>query len=188
MLSAEELEKIENFYRYNDETGDGIASRTIPGTHPKGAYFTRGSGHNRYGAYTEDGDEYQEVMERLSLKINNAATAVPAPLVSDDGTDIAILTLGSCDAAAREAIAILAADGIKCDYLRVKGFPFCESVNDFISAHKTVFVVEQNRDAQRSLLLIELAQDQDKLKSIVHYNGMPINAACIVSGVKEGIS
>ena len=81
VLGAQELEEAENFYRYLDSDGDGIPYRTYPGVHPKGAYFVRGSGHNKYGVYTEDSDEYQEVVDRLCLKWKTAATLVPAPAI-----------------------------------------------------------------------------------------------------------
>ena len=65
VLSADDLDKAKNFWRYYDHDGDGIPQRSLPGVHPKGAFFTRGSGHNKYGAYTEDATEYQEVLDRL---------------------------------------------------------------------------------------------------------------------------
>src|SRR5690606_14912618 len=107
--------------RYMDADGDGIAARTLPGTHPKGAFFTRGSGHNMYGAYTEDAGEYREVVDRLRRKWETARRMVPAAeLVATDKARIGFLTLGSCDAAVREARARLAESGVACDYLRVK--------------------------------------------------------------------
>ncbi len=81
VLSAEELESAKSFYRYLDIDGDGVPQRSLPGVHPKGAYFTRGSGHNKFGAYTEDSDEYQEVLDRVNRKIQNAAKALPAPII-----------------------------------------------------------------------------------------------------------
>jgi 2-oxoglutarate ferredoxin oxidoreductase subunit alpha len=77
VLTAEDLDKMDKFYRYLDVDGDGITYRTLPGTHPKGSFFTRGSGHTKYGSYTEDADEYQDVMDRLLLKWETARTLVP---------------------------------------------------------------------------------------------------------------
>ncbi len=116
VLSADELERIDRYFRYFDVDEDGVAARTLPGVHPKGAYFTRGSGHNKFGAYTEDSDEYLEVVDRLRAKIDGAATALPAPVVSGSGeARFGLVTLGGCDAPAREAVETLAARGIEMD-------------------------------------------------------------------------
>ena len=131
VLSAEELEQAKGFSRYLDVDGDGIPYRTLPGVHPKGAYFTRGSGHNRYGAYTEDADEYVDVLDRIDRKIQRAARFVPAPIVrTTPGTKLGLLTIGGCHAACTEALDILAREGIAVDYMRVRGFPFAEEVRD----------------------------------------------------------
>ena len=72
---------MDEFHRYLDAHGDAIAPRTLPGDDPKGAYFTRGSGHNMYGAYTEDAGEYQQVVDRLRQKWETAKEYVPLPVV-----------------------------------------------------------------------------------------------------------
>ena len=181
VLSADQLEKMEKFYRYLDSDGDGITYRTLPGVHPKGSFFTRGSGHNKYGGYTEDGDEYQEVMDRLKIKWNTARKMVPKPVIKYSKTnEIGIIAFGSSDGATKEAIANLKKEGLNINYCRIKSFPFSESIKNFISKHKRVYVVEQNRDAQmRSLLSLDLEIDPCKLHSILHYNGNPIFASVI---------
>jgi 2-oxoglutarate/2-oxoacid ferredoxin oxidoreductase subunit alpha len=190
VLTADLLEKITKFNRYLDVDGDGIPWRTIPGVGEKGAYFTRGSGHNKYGAYTEDSAEYQEVMERLSRKFRAAAAMVPKAVL--EGTDKArtgVVSVGSCDGAVREALALLRSDGLAVDYLRVRGFPFGEEVEEFLAGHETIFVVEQNRDAQlRSLLTLETAVDKHKLRSILYYSGLPMSADCIVAGINSALA
>jgi 2-oxoglutarate ferredoxin oxidoreductase subunit alpha len=189
VLTAEMLEKIERFHRYLDVDGDGIPWRTIPGVGEKGAYFTRGSGHNKFGAYTEDSAEYQEVMERLARKFRTAAGMVPKPVVTGPGSRAAIVSLGSCDGAVREALDILGREGVELDYLRVRGFPFGEEVEAFLEAHDTIFVVEQNRDGQlRSLLTLETAVDKRKLRSILHYSGFPVSSDFIVAGIHQALS
>ena len=113
VLSADELEKAKNFWRYYDHDGDGIPQRSLPGVHPKGAYFTRGSGHNKFGAYTEDADEYQEVLDRIARKIQGATKAVPQPLIKQTpGAKVGLVTVGGCHAACVEAMDLLAKDGI----------------------------------------------------------------------------
>jgi 2-oxoglutarate/2-oxoacid ferredoxin oxidoreductase subunit alpha len=185
VLSAEDLEKVKTFYRYFDHDGDGIPYRTLPGTHPKGAYFTRGSGHNKYGGYTEDDAEYTEVMDRLGRKIQNATRAVPAPLVQSHGGKIGLVTVGGCHAACVEALDLLAKDGVALDYMRVRGFPFGDDVRKFLESHEVNFVVEQNRDAQlRSLLMLETGIHVEKLESVRYYGGFPMSAEYVVSGVK----
>jgi 2-oxoglutarate ferredoxin oxidoreductase subunit alpha len=188
MLTPEQVAGIEKFQRYLDPDGDGIPYRTLPGVSPKAAYFTRGSGHNRFGAYTEDSAEYQDLLDRLARKFRTAAKLVPAAIADGRGAAAAIVSLGSCDAPVREALAALRKSGTAIDYLRVRGFPFGSEVEEFLDAHQVVFVVEQNRDAQlRALLTMETAVDKGKLRSILHYNGLPMPAATIVEGVNKSL-
>jgi 2-oxoglutarate ferredoxin oxidoreductase subunit alpha len=187
VLSAEELEQAKSFYRYLDVDGDGIPQRSLPGVHPKGAFFTRGSGHNKFGAYTEDADEYQEVVDRVARKIQNAAKAVPAPIVkrAGGGSRIGLVTVGGCHAACVEAMDLLARDGIHLDYMRVRGFPFGDDVRQFLDEHDVNFVVEQNRDAQlRSLLMLDTGTPLTKLESVRYYAGFPMSAHHVIAGVK----
>jgi 2-oxoglutarate ferredoxin oxidoreductase subunit alpha len=185
VLTREQLEKIEKFQRYVDKDGDGIPARTIAGTHPKGAYFTRGSGHNQFGGYTEDSTEYQVVLDRLKRKFDTAKALVPRAVVSGRGDNkIGFVSLGSCDGAVYEAIDILKRRGVHVDYLRVRAFPFGVEVEQFLAAHESVFVIEQNRDSQlRSLLTLETAVEKSKLRSILHYSGMPMSSDCIVESM-----
>jgi 2-oxoglutarate ferredoxin oxidoreductase subunit alpha len=186
VLSAEELEKVQAFHRYLDTDGDHIAARTLPGEHPKGAYFTRGSGHNKFGGYTEDSAEYQEVVDRIARKIDSAADAVPAPIVGSVGHKLGLITIGSNDGAAREALEELARLDIGIDYLRVRGFPFARKVREFIDAHERVFVVEANRDGQLAKLLqIELGVPTEKLHSLRYYGGFPMSSRPIVTDVRR---
>jgi len=191
VLGPEELEHIEKFYRYVDSDGDGITYRTYPGTHRKGAYFVRGSGHNRYGAYTEDEHEYQDVMDRLLVKWQTTRNLVPAPLLrtARRPTELGIIAFGSSDGAVIEAIDQLAELGVHADYLRLRAFPFDDSVRDFIDRHETVFVVEQNRDGQmRSLLTMETGADPARLVPLLHYKGMPLPSDFIVDGVQSHLA
>ena len=185
VVSAEDLEEMENFYRYLDVDGDGIPYRSLPGVHPKGAYFTRGSGHTKYGGYTEDSAAYQEVLDRLLVKWETARTIVPeADVRYSKFNKAAILTLGSGDGPCIEALDRLEAQNIGLNYCRVKAFPFTEAVREFIEKHDVVYVVEQNRDAQlRTLLINDIDSDQDKLVSVLHYNGMPLNAGFVVERI-----
>ncbi|MEY3977016.1 MAG: hypothetical protein RLZZ33_2071 [Pseudomonadota bacterium] len=185
VLGKDEIEKLEKFHRYVDKDEDGITYRTLPGVHPKGAYFTRGSGHTQFGTYTEDAAEYQVVMDRLTRKFATAKRYVPRAVLQGDGkAKVAIISIGSCDGAIREALDVLAQRGIKLDYLRVRGFPFGEDVEAFLESHDRLYVVEQNRDAQfRSLLILETRVEKAKLHSLLHYSGLPVSSAFIVDGV-----
>ena len=186
VLSPAELDEVKSFSRYLDVDGDGIPYRTLPGVHPKGAYFTRGSGHNRYGAYTEDGDEYVDVLDRIDRKIQRAARALPPPIVRmTPGATMGMVTVGGCQAACAEALDLLAREGIAIDYMRVRGFPFSEDVRSFLESHEVTFIVEQNRDAQlRSLLLLETGIAPAKLESVRYYGGFPMSAHHVMAGVK----
>ena len=185
VLSAEEIENMEVFHRYVDVDGDGIPYRTLPGSHPKGSYFTRGSGHTKYGAYTEDSADYQEVLDRLLVKWETARNLVPEPEIDySQFNSAAILAMGSSHAACVEARDRLAAQNVALNYCRVRAFPFSDSVREFIARHDVVYVVEQNRDAQlRTLLMLDSEADPVKLKPLLHYDGMPLNAGFVVTRV-----
>jgi 2-oxoglutarate ferredoxin oxidoreductase subunit alpha len=186
VLTAEELDEVRSFSRYLDSDGDGIAARTLPGVHPKGAYFTRGSGHNRFGAYTEDGDEYVEVIDRIDRKIQRAARAVPQPIVrTTPGARVGLVTVGGCHAACIEALDQLAGEGIALEYMRIRAFPFSDDVAAFLERHEVNFIVEQNRDGQlRNLLQLETAVAVEKLESVRYYGGFPMSAHHVIAGVK----
>jgi len=187
VLSAAELEAMPKFFRYSPEDADHVAARSLPGVHSKGAFFTRGSGHNKLGGYTEIPDEYQDVVDRLARKHKAAAQAVPAPIIrTQPGATFGIITVGGCDLAVREAIDLLAERGIVADYLRVRGFPFGAEVEAFLRSHERIFVVEQNRDAQlRTLLTMETSVDgvREKLKSILVYGGFPLSSRHVIDAV-----
>jgi len=185
VLGAAELEKLAKFHRYASENEDQVAARTLPGVHAKGAFFTRGSGHNKFGGYTEIPDEYQEVMDRLLRKHKAAAKAVPAPVIQlqTDAT-FGVVSLGGCDPAVREAIGALAERGIVADYMRIRAFPFDDAVEQFLASHDRVFVVEQNRDAQlRSLLTLETGVAKSQLRSVLVYGGFPLSSRHVIDGI-----
>jgi 2-oxoglutarate ferredoxin oxidoreductase subunit alpha len=185
VLGAEELANVKQFSRYLCEDDDGIAPRTLPGVHPKGAYFVRGSGHDKYGAYTEDADAYQEVVDRLARKFAAAANVVPEPEFRlQDNANVGIVSVGGCHAAVLEAIDRLREQGLVADYMRIRAFPFNDSVKQFLDSHPALFVVEQNRDAQlRSLLSIETGMPRDAMVPVLDYGGMPLTAKAVVTAV-----
>ena len=185
VLTAEDLESMDKFYRYLDTDGDGITYRTFPGESPKGSYFTRGSGHTKYGAYTEDSEAYQEVVDRLLVKFDTARTLVPEPDIQySKSNKIAIVSVGSCDGAVKESLETLKEDGIGVNYCRIKAFPFSDAVRGFLDNHEQVYVVEQNRDAQlRSLLILDLEIDPARLVPVLHYDGMPLDARFVTERI-----
>jgi 2-oxoglutarate ferredoxin oxidoreductase subunit alpha len=194
VLTAEDLERLGGFARYRDVDGDAIGWRTLPGTrHPKAAYFTRGSGHNDAAGYTEKPGEYVAVMERLSRKFESARKLVPAPVsVKNNGSRVGFLAFGTTDFALRESLdQIKKENGVDVDYMRIRAYPFAHEIHDFVAAHDRIYVVEQDRDAQlESLLKLDLPADQVvKLRSILHYNGLPIDARTITEEfvTKEGL-
>ena len=187
VMTAEELEAGKRFGRYLDVDDDGIAYRTLPGTHPsKGAFFTRGTSKDRMARYSEEGPDYQENMERLLKKHHTARLMVPPAIErkAEKPTRLGAIYYGSTSPAIAEADLMLAEQGIHQDLLRVRGFPFGDEVASFIDAHDHVFVVEQNRDGQlRSLLVNELEIDPKKLGKVVHYDGTPISARFIAGAI-----
>jgi 2-oxoglutarate ferredoxin oxidoreductase subunit alpha len=194
VLTKEDLDRLGSFARYRDVDGDAIGYRTLPGTmHPKAAYFTRGSGHNDAAGYTEKPDEYQEVMDRLLRKFESARKLVPAPLAVKQGcSKIGFLAYGTTDFALRESMDQIKKEfGKDVDYMRIRAFPFAHEIHDFVASHERVYVVEQDRDAQlASLLKLDLPAEQvAKLRSILHYNGLPLDARTITEefATKEGL-
>ncbi len=194
VLTAEDLNRLGGFARYKDVDGDGIGWRTLPGTnHPKAAYFTRGSGHNENAGYTEKPDDYIKLMERLSRKFEGARKLVPAPVAVKNGTSkVGFLAFGTTDFALQESMDQIKAEyNQSVDYMRIRAYPFAQEIHDFVASHERVYVVEQNRDAQLvSLLKLDLPGEQvAKLRSILHYNGLPVDARSITEefATKEGL-
>lgn len=237
VLDAEQVAKLRHFYRYSDWDEDFVAARTLPGASEKGAFFTRGSGHNAKGAYTEYPEEYQEVVDRLKLKHDAAKLSVPKPIIisasefiakpstadalpemlilsgndeyhtNSNGNDrngsishseaddestipehgsLGVVTLGGCDLAVQEALTTLAQHGIHADYMRIRAFPFANSVEEFLVNHDINFVIEQNRDAQlRSLLTLETHVYKRRMRSVLVYGGFPLSAQHVIDGISE---
>jgi len=191
VLDTEALEKFENYGRYFDFDGDGIPYRTIPGTHEsKGAYVARGTSRDEYAVYTEDGGAYRRNMDRLIKKWNTAKEMVPAPEFYQEKNFSAcgVLFFGTSTYAAEEAIELLKQEQISLDAMRVKAFPFGKAFVDFVNSHEKVFVIEQNRDAQfRSLMMIELGINPEKIISVLNYDGTPITADNILKQIKSSL-
>ena len=189
LMSYDDLEAGKTFGRYLDVDGDAIPYRTLPGVHPtKGAYFTRGTSRDRFAKYSEEGSVYVDNMQRLVRKFETAKRLVPAPVkrAAKERTRHGVIYFGSTSAAMAEALVALEAQGLHLDTLRLRAFPFSDEVIEFVNAHDQVFVVEQNRDAQMRMLLVnECAIDPARFISILHYDGTPITARYITSAIAE---
>jgi 2-oxoglutarate ferredoxin oxidoreductase subunit alpha len=185
VLDGPALQKIEKFFRYVSTNGDGVAARTLPGVDPKGSYFTRGSGHTKLGTYTEDSDEYREVMDRLVRKLAAAAESVPEPeVLLHPGATVGVITIGGCRGAVLEGLDRLKEQGVALDYMRIRGFPFGKPVREFLSRHDRYIVIEQNRDAQlRSLLILETGMAPERLLSVREYGGLPLGTNQVIDGI-----
>jgi len=188
VMTAKELEAGKVFGRYLDVDGDAIPYRTYPGTHPtKGSYFTRGTSRDEFARYTEAGDAYQRNMERLLKKWETAKTLMPKAIRTDAArpTKLGVIYYGSTSPAIPEALEILGLQtGAALNQLRLRAFPFGQEVAAFVEEHDTIYVVEQNRDAQmRTLLINELETNPKKLVRVLHYNGAPITAEFIARGI-----
>ncbi|MFO7695366.1 MAG: 2-oxoacid:acceptor oxidoreductase subunit alpha [Vicinamibacterales bacterium] len=181
-LDAEKLKALGDWGRYTDVDGDGIAWRTVPGDGLP-AYFNRGSGHNARGQYSERADDYTANVDRLAKKFETARTWVPAEVADEQpGAEVAIIAFGTTHWAAEEARDQLRSEAaLATSYLRLRAYPFTEAVERFIDRHMRVYVVEQNRDAQMlSLLKLDLTPGRvGKLRSVVYYSGLPIDARTI---------
>ncbi len=192
VMTAAELEAGKDFGRYLDVDGDGIPYRTYPGTHAKrGAYFTRGTSKDHYARYSEEGAVYQDNMQRLLKKFDTAKQLVPRPIKrpAPQPTRFGAIYYGSTSPAMDEAIQTLEAQGMHLDTLRVRGFPFHQDVVDFVAEHEQVFVVEQNRDAQLRVLLVnECNIDPAKLIRVLHFDGTPITARFILRAIGDKLA
>jgi 2-oxoglutarate/2-oxoacid ferredoxin oxidoreductase subunit alpha len=191
-LDEATLKRLGEWGRYTDVDGDGIPYRTVPGDGMP-AYFTRGSGHNAKGQYSERPDDYVDNMERLAKKFATARTHVPAPDVHDvSGAHIGLIGYGTSHWAIDESRDQLERErAIRTSYLRLKAYPFNDDLGAFIDRHERVYVVEQNRDAQMlALMRLELSPARlAKLRSVLHYNGLPIDARSVTDEVlvQEGL-
>jgi 2-oxoglutarate/2-oxoacid ferredoxin oxidoreductase subunit alpha len=190
VLNAEDLDKLtERWGRYKDVDGDGIGYRTYPGTHPtKGSYFTRGSSHDEYATYTEDSVVYEDNMERLVKKWETAKCVAPMPQIKyrDKSSKVAAIFYGTSAQASYEALDGLQEEGTAINTCRIKSFPFHPDIKAFIEEHDTIFVIEQNRDAQmRTLLINEFNIAPANLRSILNIDGMPIRARRIKRKIEK---
>lgn len=187
VLTAQEIERLGKFERYKDVDGDGIPYRTLPGTnHPLAAYFTRGSGHTEKATYTEKPDDYVHLMDRLNRKYNTARQYVPKPEVKYENTaKIGIIAFGSSDVAVAESRDQLTAEyKVPTSYFRVCALPFTDELRKFVEKHERIYVVEQNRDAQmKDLISLQLPDLATKLRSILHYNGLPLDARTVTDAI-----
>src|SRR5215469_7452006 len=188
VLAAEDVERLGGFSRYKDIDGDAVGYRTLPGTdHPNAAWFARGSGHNEKSQYSERPDDYANNMDRLARKFETARSMVPRPeSVRSEGNEVGIIAYGTSHHALVETLDQLQTEyGVKTDYLRLRAYPFTRETHDFIATHKRVYVVDQNRDGQMmELLKLDIAAAEiGKLRSVRHYNGLPIDARSITDDI-----
>lgn len=188
VLSAEQLNSIENFARYKDVDGDGIPYRTLPGTlHSKAAYFTRGTSHTETSAYSEDSENFSRLLERLKKKFITAREAVPLPVIegapaNSAQNEIGFISYGTSHEALNEARYSL---NKKSSHLRLRALPLQKEVKKFIQNHSQIFVVEQNRDAQLTqIICAEWPELATKIKSILNFDGLPLTAEDILKGLK----
>ena len=185
-LTADVLKALGEWGRYKDVDGDGIPYRSVPGDGMP-ASFARGSGHNEKGQYSERPDDYVNNMDRLARKFETARTFVPGPEIERvAGAKIGLVGYGTSHWAIVESRDQLREEtDVKASYFRLRGYPFNAELVDFIDAHERVYVIEQNRDAQL-LQLVKLDVTPERvarLRSVLHYNGLPIDARTITDDV-----
>jgi 2-oxoglutarate ferredoxin oxidoreductase subunit alpha len=188
VLSAEDVRRLGGFARYQDVDGDGIGYRTLPGTpEPLAGYFTRGSGHNEKAIYSERPNDYVDNMNRLARKFETARAKLPKPVIQENGNrQVGIIAYGTSHWAVLETLDQLKKEqDIEASYCRLRAYPFSLEVHNFIRRHARVYVVDQNRDAQMlSLLRLELEPEElKKLRSVRHYDGLPIDARSITDEI-----
>jgi len=189
VLTAADLDALESYGRYRDVDGDGIPYRTLPGTHPsKGAFFTRGTSHDEFARYTEDGTIHARVLDRITRKFETAAGLVPKPeiRIADPDARTGLICFGGTRPAVVEALDRLGQEGIRINMMRLRGFPFSDEIRAFCARHDRILVVEQNRDAQmRTLLIVEAGIPAEKLMPVLSYDGTPLAAATVLDAVRK---
>jgi 2-oxoglutarate ferredoxin oxidoreductase subunit alpha len=189
VLSKDDLDNMESWGRYLDVDGDGIPFRTLPGTHPeKGAYFTRGSSHDEYARYIEDGEVNARNLSRILKKFEGAYKFLPKPIFKQEtnASSNGLIYFGSTEAAMQESLDQLSSSGLPIDAMRIRSFPFGPQVWDFIDQHETIFLVEQNRDAQmKTLIVSEGNVNPEKFISILCFDGSPITANFISESISD---
>ena len=192
VMGFDDLESDKEFGRYLDVDGDGIAYRTYPGTHPtRGSFFTRGTTKDRYARYSEAGTDYMDNMQRLLRKFETAKTVLPEPALRKalQPTRLGVIYYGSTSPAMQEALDTLEQQGLHFDALRIRAFPFHDQVTEFIAEHDQIFVIEQNRDAQLRILLVnECEVNPAKITPVLHYDGTPITARFIIKEVAQDVA
>jgi 2-oxoglutarate ferredoxin oxidoreductase subunit alpha len=192
LMGFDDLESGKEFGRYLDVDGDGIAYRTYPGTHPaRGSFFTRGTTKDRYARYSEAGTDYMDNMQRLLRKFETAKTLLPQPALRKalQPTRLGVIYYGSTSPAMQEALDTLEQQGLHFDALRIRAFPFHDQVAEFIAEHDQIFVIEQNRDAQMRILLVnECEVNPAKITPVLHYDGTPITARFIIKEVAQDVA
>ena len=192
VMGFADLESGKEFGRYLDVDGDGIAYRTYPGTHPtRGSFFTRGTTKDRYARYSEAGTDYMDNMQRLLRKFETAKTVLPQPALRKalQPTRLGVIYHGSTSPAMQEALDTLEQQGLHFDALRIRAFPFHDQVAEFIAEHDQIFVIEQNRDAQMRILLVnECEVNPAKITPVLHYDGTPITARFIIKEVAQDVA
>ena len=189
ILWEEDLEDFgRDWGRYLDVDGDGIPYRTVMGNnHPKAPYFTRGTGHDEYGNYSEAPEVWVRMMDRIKTKLENAREDLPKPEYRRlEGARIGLIGMGSTEPAILEAQDKLAAQGIKCDFMRIRSLPFSQEVSEFIAAHDVNYVAELNRDGQlHQILSLDYCHMTEKMVSIAFMDGLPMTADLVVNAVME---
>jgi 2-oxoglutarate ferredoxin oxidoreductase subunit alpha len=188
VLTAEDLDRLGKYARYQDIDGDGIGYRTLPGTdHPLAAYFTRGTSHNEYAIYSERPEDWMANMARLGRKFATARTLVPKPIVKNvKGAKVGLIAYGTTHHPVIEALDRLRQQNTELSYLRLRALPTEDTTRDFIERHERVYVVENNNDGQMaSLLHMEYPELASRVISLAHLDGMPLTARWITEAVLE---
>lgn len=181
VLTAKDLNELDEFKRYEDKDGDGIPYRTLPGTqHTKAAYFTRGTGHAEDAGYTESPEVFKKLLDRLKKKTETAKSLVPGPEIDfNQNADVALVAYGSTDFVIPEVRELLKQKGIESSYMRIKAWPLSNECQDFIQKHKRTYIIEQNRDGQlRSMI-------GGDLRGVQTYDGFPPCPESVVKSILD---
>lgn len=183
ILWEEDLNHFADWGRYMDIDGDGIPYRTVMGNqNPRAPYFTRGTGHDVHGNYSEDPKDWSDLITRIGKKFTKVVSDLPQPMFRNGPEDanIGLIAMGSTEQAMIEAQDMLNAIGVNCDFMRVKSIPSSPAVREFIASHERNYVVELNRDGQLCRVLkLEVSEYSQKLLSISVIGGLPLTATWV---------
>jgi 2-oxoglutarate ferredoxin oxidoreductase subunit alpha len=184
-LTDAQLAKMGEYIRYSD-TPTGVSPRSIPGQ-PGGIFTTTSDEHNENGHIFEGKENRTWIVDKRFRKLKAAARVIPEPeLRGQPDADMTFVGWGSTKGPIREAMKMLARDGIRTNFLQViylSPFP-SQRVSDILSNARKPILVENNKTAQLGSVIREHTGIMIS-HHILKYDGRPFTPEEIYYKAKE---